>query len=146
MSAAFFPTTMDAAPPSLAKSEALRTRMERLGVREEDLVETFVRGGGPGGQKINKTSSCVSLFHAPSGIRVKCQAERSLTLNRYRARFLLCERLADRIEGEKSLARQAAEKIRRQKRRRSRRAKARMLAEKHANSVRKALRRAPEAE
>ena len=137
---------MDAAPPSLAKNEALRARMEALGIREEDLVETFVRGGGPGGQKINKTSSCVSLFHALSGTRVKCQAERSLTLNRYRARFLLCERIAERIDGEKSRAQQEAEKIRRQKRRRSRRAKAKMLADKHANSAKKALRRPPEAD
>lgn len=137
---------MDAAPPSLAKNEALRARMEALGVREDDLVETFVRGGGPGGQKINKTSSCVSLLHLPSGTRVKCQAERSLTLNRYRARFLLCERLAERIDGEKSRARQEAEKIRRQKRRRSRRAKAKMLADKRANSAKKALRRPPESD
>ena len=140
------PPDMDAPPPSLAKNEALRLRMEGLGIREEDLVESFVRGGGPGGQKINKTSSCVSLFHGPSGIRVKCQAERSLTLNRYRARFLLCERIAERVEGERSLAQQEAEKIRRQKRRRSRRAKAKMLADKRAHSEKKALRRAPEAE
>lgn len=137
---------MDALPPSPAKSEALASRMSSLGIREEDIVETFVRGGGPGGQKINKTSSCVALLHVPSGLRVKCQAERSLTLNRYRARFLLCEKIAERIEGAKSLARQQAEKIRRQKRRRSRRAKAKMLADKHANSAKKALRRPPAAE
>ena len=137
---------MDAAVPSPAKTEALRRRMDALGIRESDLVETFVRGGGPGGQKINKTSSCVSLVHVPSAIRVKCQEERSLTLNRYRARFLLCERMAEKIDGEKSRARMEAEKARRQKRRRSRRAKAKMLADKRANSAKKALRRSPEAE
>lgn len=137
---------MDAQIPSLAKTEALEARMRSLGIREEDIVETFIRGGGPGGQKINKTSSCVSLIHGPSGIRIRCQAERSLTLNRYRARFLLCEKIAEQRDGEKSRAQQAAEKIRRQKRRRSRRAKAKMLADKRANSAKKALRRAPEAE
>ena len=137
---------MDAAPPSADKRERLEARMASLGIREEDLVETFVRGFGPGGQKVNKTSSCVCLTHRPTGLQVKCQASRSLTLNRYRARFELCERLAERIAGERSRRQQEAEKIRRQKRRRSRRAKARMLADKHAQSEKKALRRRPGAD
>ena len=137
---------MDAAPPSADKRERLEARMASLGIREEDLEETFVRGFGPGGQKVNKTSSCVCLTHRPTGLQVKCQASRSLTLNRYRARFELCERLAERIAGERSRRQQEAEKIRRQKRRRSRRAKARMLADKHAQSEKKALRRRPGAD
>ena len=137
---------MDAAPPSADKRERLEARMASLGIREEDLAETFVRGFGPGGQKVNKTSSCVCLTHRPTGLQVKCQASRSLTLNRYRARFELCERLAERIAGERSRRQQEAEKIRRQKRRRSRRAKARMLADKHAQSEKKALRRRPGAD
>ena len=137
---------MDAAPPSADKRERLEARMASLGIREEDLEETFVRGFGPGGQKVNKTSSCVCLTHRPTGLQVKCQASRSLTLNRYRARFELCERLTERIAGERSRRLQEAEKIRRQKRRRSRRAKARMLADKHAQSEKKALRRRPGAD
>ena len=134
---------MNPAPPASEKEARLAARMLSLGIREEDLVETFVRGAGPGGQKINKTSSCVSLAYPAMDIRVKCQASRSLTLNRYRAREELCERVAAILLGEKTRAQQEAERIRRQKRRRSRRAKARMLADKRANSEQKALRRAP---
>ena len=134
---------MSPAPPASEKEARLAARMLSLGIREEDLVETFVRGAGPGGQKINKTSSCVSLVYAPLDIRVKCQASRSLALNRYRAREELCERVAAILLGEKTKAQQEAERIRRQKRRRSRRAKARMLADKRANAEKKALRRAP---
>ena len=134
---------MNPAPPASEKEARLAARMLSLGIREEDLVETFVRGAGPGGQKINKTSSCVSLAYPAMDIRVKCQASRSLTLNRYRAREELCERVAAILLGEKTRAQQEAERIRRQKRRRSRRAKARMLADKRANAEKKALRRAP---
>ncbi len=67
--------------------------MACLGVREEDLKETFVRSSGPGGQKVNKTSSCVQLTHLPTGLSVKCQQERSQTLNRFLARRLLLDRI-----------------------------------------------------
>ena len=134
---------MNPAPPASEKEARLAARMLSLGIREEDLAEAFVRGAGPGGQKINKTSSCVSLVYAPLDIRIKCQASRSLALNRYRAREELCERVAAILLGEKTRAQQEAERIRRQKRRRSRRAKARMLADKHAQSEKKALRRPP---
>ena len=134
---------MNPAPPSSEKEAKLAARMLSLGIHEEDLVETFVRGAGPGGQKINKTSSCVSLAYPAMDVRVKCQASRSLSLNRYRAREELCARVAAILLGEKTKAQQEAEKIRRQKRRRSRRAKAKMLADKRANSAKKALRRAP---
>jgi len=115
--------------------------MAELGIAEESLLEKFVQGGGPGGQKINKTASCVMLSHPESGTVVKCQRTRSLTLNRYYARWELCERLAERIHGEQSKRQQEREKIRRQKRRRSRRQQARMLADKHHLSEKKAARR-----
>lgn len=73
--------------------ETLQRRMNRLHVREEDLVERFVRGGGPGGQKVNTTASCVYLKHRPSGIEVHCQQERSRERNRVVAREWLCHRL-----------------------------------------------------
>ena len=125
-----------------SKAKALMQRMARLGIREEDLVEKFVRGAGPGGQKLNKTSSCVYLRHEPTGIEVKCQRERSQAMNRFFARRELCEKLAERARGEKSRRQQEAERIRRQKRRRSRRQKERMLEEKRKQSEKK-QRRAP---
>lgn len=115
--------------------------MADLGIREADLAERFIRGSGHGGQKINKTSSCVHLLHRPSGIEVRCQRERSQSLNRYLARRELCEKLAERIEGQRSARQQEHERIRRQKRRRSRRAKERVLEHKHLQSSRKERRR-----
>lgn len=122
------------------KERALARRMADLGIAESDLTERFIRGSGKGGQKINKTSSCVHLLHAPSGVEVKCQRERSQALNRFLARRELCDQLEARIEGEKSAREQLQAKIRRQKRRRSRRQKARMLDEKRKQGEKKARR------
>ena len=115
--------------------------MARIDLREEDLEEHFIRGSGSGGQKINKTSSCVVLRHRPTGLEVRCQAERSQALNRFLARRELCAKLEERRDGAASARRQAQEKIRRQKRRRSRRQKERMLADKRHHAARKAARR-----
>lgn len=128
---------------SKEKSEALMERMVHLGIREDDLIEKFILGSGKGGQKINKTSSCVYLKHLPTGIEVKCQRERSRELNRYYARQDLCERIEERISDAKSKKQQEIEKIRRQKRRRSRRQKEKMLAEKKIHSSKKQFRKAP---
>ena len=122
---------------STSRQAALAKRMAELGIGEEDLVEKFILGSGSGGQKVNKTASCVYLRHAPSGIEVKCQQARSRALNRHRARRELCDRLEERIKGDASARQQAYEKIRRQKRRRSRRAKARMLEDKRKQSAKK---------
>jgi protein subunit release factor B len=111
--------------------------MGALGIDESDLTEKFVRGSGAGGQKINKTSSCVYLHHRPSGIEVKCQAGRSQALNRLLARRLLCERLEALRDGVASAAEQARERIRRQKRRRSRKQKERMLEAKRRTGQKK---------
>ena len=116
-------------------------RMEVLDIREADLVERFVKGSGKGGQKINKTSSCVYILHEPTGIEVKCQRARSQALNRFLARRELCDRIEAKVKGEKSAREQAREKIRRQKRRRSRRQKARMLDEKRKQGEKKVRRR-----
>ena len=115
--------------------------MTRLGILEKDLIEKFVLGAGSGGQKLNKTSSCVFLQHPKSGIEIKCQRERSRELNRFVARRELCERLEERILGQQSARQQANEKIRRQKRRRSRRQKERVLDDKRKHSVKKQARR-----
>lgn len=119
------------------KQDQLLKRMEELGVREEDLVEKFIRGSGSGGQKINKTSSCVYLFHKISGIEIKCQRERSQAMNRFFARRELCDQLEEKILGEKSRRQQEREKIRRQKRRRSRKAKEKVLQAKREKSEKK---------
>ena len=103
------------------KNEALRRRMEALGVREEDLAERFVRSTGKGGQHVNKTSTCVQLLHRPSGIEVQCMGERSQSLNRFFARRLLLERIEE-ARGLKTAKADAAERIRRQKARRGRKA------------------------
>ena len=123
------------------KRAELEAFMAREGVVEADLVERFVLGSGSGGQKVNKTSSCVYLKHAPSGIEVKCQRSRSRELNRTYARRELCEKLETRRLGAASRRQQAMEKIRRQKRRRSRRSKQRMLEDKRHQGAKKALRR-----
>jgi protein subunit release factor B len=122
------------------KQEKLRAKMDALHIREEELEEHFIRGSGKGGQKINKTSSCVQLIHQPSGIEIRCQKTRSQADNRYWARRELCDRVEENILGEESARKQAMEKIRRQKRRRSRRAKARMLDEKNRQGEKKRLR------
>lgn len=128
---------------SVAKQRELERKLDQLEIREEDLVEEFIRGSGPGGQKIQKASATVLLTHVPTGIQVRCQESRSQSLNRYYARKRLAEKLEEKILGEKSAKRQAIEKIRRQKRKRSKRAKEKMLAEKKQRGELKNLRRRP---
>ena len=122
------------------KEAALRARMADLGVREEDLDESFICSSGPGGQNVNKTSTCVVLLHRPSGVRVRCQETRSQAMNRFLARRRLADEIERRARGAVAAEQERAEKIRRQKRRRSRRAKAKMLDDKARNSDKKALR------
>lgn len=123
------------------KEKLLLERMRRLGIMECDLRETFIRGSGKGGQKINKTSSCVHLLHVPTNIQVKCQPTRLRSLNRFLARRELCDKIEERISGAQSARRQVIEKIRRQKRRRGRRQRAAMLEAKHQHSLKKQQRR-----
>jgi protein subunit release factor B len=125
---------------SAAKEKLLKDRMEALGIREEDLEESFIRSGGKGGQHVNKASTCVYLKHIPTKIEVKCQEERSQALNRYRARVLLLAKIDAMVRGKESAAQQRIEKLRRQKRKRSKRAKEKMLADKHATTAKKVLR------
>jgi protein subunit release factor B len=124
------------------KEKTLLARMAHLGIREEDIKENFVRSSGPGGQNVNKTSTCVYLKHLPSGIEVKCQKERTQSLNRYLARKLLLEKIEKSVFDKLAAERQKREKIRRQKRRRSRAAKLRILESKRRQAQKKALRAA----
>ncbi|GAB6272203.1 MAG: peptide chain release factor-like protein [Smithella sp.] len=127
-------------PVSAEKEKALALRMQELGVSENDFEESFIRSSGPGGQKVNKTSSCVHLLHLPTGLSVKCQRERSQTLNRHLARRLLLDKIERMQKGFIAEEQEKIEKLRRQKRKRSRRAKEKMLAAKHKRSETKGLR------
>ena len=125
---------------SSEKEAALAARLAGLGVKPEDLVEKFIRAGGPGGQNVNKTSTAVYLKHLPSGIEVKMQQERSQALNRFLARRTLADKLEARLHGEQSAEAARVAKLRRQKRRRSRRAKEKVLAAKSLQANKKASR------
>ena len=125
-------------PVRSEKEKALREKLDSLSILEKDIEETFVRSQGKGGQKVNKTSTCVYLKHLPTGTEVKCQKTRSQGLNRYYARVLLFEKIELQVKGKESEEEKRIARIRRQKRRRSRRAKEKMLDEKHHQSTKKA--------
>lgn len=127
-------------PVSPLKEKQLIKKMEALNIHEKDIKESFVRSGGKGGQHVNKTSTCVYLKHIPTGIEVKCQEERSQSLNRYKARVILVKKIDQLVKGKESEEIQRIEKIRRQKRKRSKRAKEKMLAEKKITSEKKRFR------
>ena len=86
-------------PVSPQKRNELLERMKALGISERDLEESFVRGSGKGGQKVNKTNNAVCLIHIPSGIVVKCHREREREINRFLARRALCDELDHRLTG-----------------------------------------------
>src|SRR5947207_4707137 len=132
---------MGSFPVSIEKEAQLAQRMAQLGVNEAEIEESFVRSGGHGGQNVNKTSTCVMLVHRPSGVQVKCQETRQQGLNRFIARRLLLDKIEEKQKGFVAAKRAEVEKIRRQKRKRSRRAKERMLAGKAHHAEKKKFRR-----
>lgn len=125
------------------KERALADRMASLGILGSDLEESFVCSSGAGGQHVNKVATCVVLRYRPTGLVVKCQKERSQALNRYWARRILTDRIeSERLGRESEEARRIA-KIRRQKRKRSKRAKDKLLAVKKKHGALKKLRARP---
>ena len=122
------------------EEDTLNRRLRRLGVREADLREHFIRGAGAGGQKINKTSSTVVLVHVPTGVEVRCQRERSQSQNRLIARRELCDKLEARRRAARQERRDAVELKRRQNRKRPRGLQERILEGKHRRGEVKRLR------
>ena len=118
----------------------LLEKMAAAGLRPEDVDERFVRGTGPGGQKINKVSSTVWLRHRPTGLEVRCQRERSQSVNRLEAWTELCEKLAARRKAGADAARHARETDRRRVRQKSRGQKIRMIESKKHRAGHKARR------
>lgn len=103
------------------KEQELLRRMADCELREADFAESFIRSGGPGGQKVNRSATCVYLKHHATGLEVKMQESRSQALNRFYARRRLCELLEAQTLGKASPEALAQEKIRKQKKRRQRR-------------------------
>lgn len=117
--------------------------MAELGILEEDLEEQFIQGSGSGGQKINKTASCIFLKHKPTGTVIKCQRSRSRELNRYHARELLCFRFEEEAR-EKRLQKQAEKaKTRQQNRKPTKAQKTQNIEAKKRRSSKKSLRKSP---
>lgn len=134
---------MGEVPNYAERQNSLTDRMTRLGVRESDIVETFVRSGGHGGQNVNKTATCVMLVHRPTGVQVKCQSTREQGRNRLLARTLLLDKIEAQRKSAANAERARVEKLRRQKRGRSRAARERILADKARRSLKKQFRGRP---
>ena len=110
-------------------------------VSKDDVIESFVRSSGPGGQNVNKVSTCVALLHKPTGIIVKCQKFRTQFLNRQQAWEMLRQALQEREDKARLFRQSKREKIRRQNRKRSLSAKERMLENKKKNTLKKQSRK-----
>ncbi len=122
-------------------SPHLIKKASELNIKPEDIVEKHVVGGGKGGQKINKTASCVMLQHDPSGTLVRCQKHREQSRNRLSAYKLLILKVEDAVKGKESERSQKIFKLRKQKKRRSKKAKEKVLADKSHRSVTKSRRK-----
>jgi protein subunit release factor B len=124
----------------MALAPDIQSRLDRMGVAASDIEEKFVRGSGPGGQKINKTSSTVWLRHRPTGVEVRCQAERSQSANRERAWREMCGKLEARGRAADRQAQDLREEERRRTRQKSRGQKVRMIQAKRHRAKFKAQR------
>lgn len=116
-------------------------KAERLKINPEQIEESFIHGSGAGGQKINKTANCVRLHYAPLNIEIKCQKHRERSKNRLSAYKLLIEKIEEKVLGKKSEMAQKRFKFQKQKKRRSKKAKEKILKEKHRRSEIKKMRK-----
>ena len=126
---------------STEKLKNLRKKMHLMGIFERDIDESFIRSSGPGGQNVNKVSTCAVLYHRPSGTRIKSQQERTQGQNRYKARCLLIEKIKQKQRALWQQAVQKWEKKKRQNRRKPRALKEKILEEKRQRSQKKESRR-----
>lgn len=122
-------------------SPALLAKAKELQLIPEDVDEQFIRGSGPGGQKMNKTASTVQVIHRPTGLEVRCQQHREQSLNRIGAWKLLILKLEDRVKGVKSERMQRVFKLKKQKAKRTRRAQEKVLEAKRRRGETKEFRR-----
>jgi len=120
---------------------ALEKKMLALGVREEDIIESFIRSSGPGGQNVNKTSTCVYLKHLPTGLEVKCQSQRYQMLNRNLARHILLSKIENKIKHDILQKQSLKAKVMRSSRRKPKKVKLRILEGKRRHSEKKSMRR-----
>ena len=121
-------------------------RLIALGTKANDIDERFVIGSGRGGQKLQKTSSSVWLRHRPTGIEVRCQRERSQSVNRLLAWAEICAKLEERQRSELAKRKDEREQSRRRNRQKSRGQKIRMIESKKHRAGIKARRGRPEAD
>ena len=119
----------------------LLKQMHKLQIFEKDIKEQFIHSSGPGGQNVNKVSSCVQLKHIPTGIIVKCQSSRAQSFNRQEARQLLIRKISFQQEKEKEEFIRNAQKLKRKKRNRPKGIKEQILQNKHRQSEKKEQRR-----
>jgi len=123
------------------KEIELKKKMRRLKIYDKDIKEQFIRSSKPGGQNVNKVSTCVVLTHAPTALQVKCQAGRSQGQNRHTARYLLVQKIEHRIKEEALKIRHKNALRKRQNRKRPKKVKEYILEEKHKKSEKKSGRR-----
>src|SRR5262245_43747997 len=110
---------------SPSKVAALLARIGTLGIDPAAIEEQFVRGGGPGGTKINKTANCVVLRYPPLGLVVRCQRDRRRNVNRFLALRELVDQAEMKVSPATSPRLKEIERKRRNKARSGRRARAR---------------------
>jgi protein subunit release factor B len=127
--------------PNNSRLDQLRERMTDLGIGADDVEEKFTHSSGPGGQNVNKTSTAVVLVHRPTGLQVRCEKERSQARNRISALELLLDKIEQQRQNALLEERALIERLRRQRRKRSRGAKERMLRDKARQSQKKKLRK-----
>lgn len=129
---------------SFSKWKQLESRLAALGIFSKDLTEHFVRSSGHGGQNVNKVSTCVYIKHEPTGTEVKCQKTRSQQDNRYFARVILADKIEFARKGRESAKAKQAYKIKKQKQKRSKRAKEKILESKAIRAEKKKYRTRPD--
>ncbi len=123
------------------RAKDLNHKMRKLKIYKKDIKETFIKSSGPGGQNVNKVSTCVELVHVPTGIRVKCQIARTQSANREKARNLLVDKIEKKVHAENQKIVYTREKRKRQNRKPSKAKKEEVLKDKHRRSEKKESRK-----